>query len=227
METDDNTAEAPTQRCAHGYFYEDLCHTCYITNMGAERTERQESSVVDYPTTGTQPAGQIAWSCEEPPTIPAETKARHSWPATVVLAVQALGIGALAAAAILATYHTNTMHAQTNTYLSPPPPIPADTPTVPTVAPAPLPATDPLDTNDHRFLTQLDVDGIPPRNPGTEGAAISTAESICQALADGTKGSSLTVTMTQQGYLTRPQAHAFIQDSVEFFCPHRQAASTE
>jgi hypothetical protein len=193
--------------------------------MDDAATQCEPTSTVDVPT---QAAAELAWSDESTTTAQPEPS---TWRSACTRATLIALCGVAAAASIYLLARPPATHAP------PPQPTISAQPPAPTVPPAPIttaapppptvvaepptipPPIDPLTPNDHRFLAQLDNDGIPQRKPGTEGSAIATAEAICRAFNQGDSFQHLRSVMTQQ-YLTSAQATAYIQDAVAFYCPH-------
>lgn len=192
--------------------------------------------------TGTQQAAALAWSSEELPTQPAENWAAYSWHAAVLRALLLLLVAAASAGAIavigtaikMAGHHqdrapsaaitTTTVTAAPVPQPIPPSPVmppPAVTAEAPPLEPGAPMDVDPLSVNDHRFLAQLDRDGVPAREPGTDGAAVVTAKAICKALVQGVRRTTV-VTWMDRRYLTEAQSQAYLEDAVVFYCPHAE-----
>ncbi|OBK40310.1 hypothetical protein A5658_22005 [Mycobacterium sp. 1245111.1] len=165
-------------------------------------------------------ADQLAWSTEEPGDEPLHPR---TWRSTLVRAGALMVVGGAAAAAVWTLgWHPTSHHA--------PPAAPSTThapaaepktPLAPTavtpIETVPPQESDPLTPTDHRFIAQLGRDGIAPRNPGTEGAAVFTGHAICRHLSEGMSYADVQNSMIQ--YLTAAQADTYIQDAAMFYCP--------
>lgn len=185
-----------------------------------DHTEAQPTIAQDVPTQADR--AQLAWAQEEPATehLPPRRPWRSAWARAALLVL----CGSISGVAVwLVGWHPTHPTPHPATTLPTTMLLPTAAPQPP--APPPAPATpaptqaDPLTPNDHRFLAQLDRDGLGQRNPGTEGAAVATAEAICRAFNQGDTFTHVQTVMAAQ-YLTPAQAEAYIQNAVAFYCPH-------
>jgi hypothetical protein len=191
-----------------------------------DSTQCEPTSAVDVPTQAAAIA-ELAWSNEQLAIEPESPSWRAAWTRAVLIVLCAV---AAAASLYLAWPHTRHAPASRPTTSAPAPPIvappaptatalpPPPAETAPPSAPPPPVEADPLTPNDHRFITQLNRDGLGNRNPGTEGSAVATAMAICRAFNQGDTYAHIHGVMSAQ-YLTSDQAQAYIQDAVMFYCP--------
>jgi hypothetical protein len=197
--------------------------------------ETSYTTVLD--TRATAHATNVAWSREDPPTIP-EPIGRRTWRSTLALAALIVACAGLALVVIDGQILAGKWKAiepapngtivGTRTPLQPtpmptqsatPPAPPTPSTPVETVLPTAQPPADDLTPTDHAFLNALDNDGIPQRNPGTDPEAVATAVMLCNQLQQGHTSTEVEAFMSQK-YLTPAQAHAYLLDAVGFYCPH-------